>query len=61
MFYVLVLRPVNDSANGVITLRLTLALRFCIKENLKKVLPFVYHFVGDKIKPVDKSADDVII
>ena len=45
MFYVSVLRPVNDSANYVIMLR-------CFVKT---------GFVGDNIRRVIESADDVII
>ena len=46
MFYVSVLRPVNDSANDVTMFR-------CIAKT-------VLLFEGDNIRPVIESADDVI-
>ena len=37
MFYVSVLRPVNDSANDVIMFRCIAVLCFCTNENEKKI------------------------
>ena len=63
MFYVSVLRPVNDSANDDIMLRCIAVLCFCVNKNEKKnSFPKQFFVVfGDNIRPVTESADGVLI